>query len=292
MTEMQQIPVSRFTFTRSCKIYEVTPGDEPVTNIPAVGEEPIKKALYKFGFLTSNLLQRYMNIKGNKNIDVSRSLKVMFSQKKIWRYTIEYNDDFTSNIDVYRLSQKEEEILRKKGRHKPIYRFDMKNTPYILTNLACVQWHLTMLEYKAKEVMYNNRVHISDKRTQPITIPSLCRYKSKKTRKSMVVCELPAVKGMRKRDIGMFLRQVTQLNDYFIENPAKYNAYIIVITCCSENQIEDISRLLENIIETKGLFVLYSIETQSQEGNINPLACLYRVVREQDKTTLKIVDLS
>lgn len=291
MTEIQ-IPVSRFTFTRSCKIYEITPQDEPVTNTPAVGEEPIKKALYKFGFLTANLLKRYMRLRGNKAIDVNKSLKVMFNQKKIWRYTIEYDDEFTSNIDVYRLSQKEEEILRKKGRHKPIYRFDMKNTPYILTNLACVQWHLTMLEYKAKEVMYNNRVHISDKNTQPIVVPSLCRYRSKRTRKSMVVCNIPAVKGMRKRDIGMFLRQISQLNDYFIANPAKYNAYIIVITCCSENQIEDISKLLEAITETKGLFVLYSIETQSQEGGINPMACLYRVVREQDKTTLKLVDLS
>jgi hypothetical protein len=285
------IPSSIYTFTRNAKMFEIEPTKLPVTNVPAVGAEPIKKALYKFGFLTANLLQRYMNLRGNKNIKVKKSLNVMFSQRLIWRYTIDFGNDLTHNLDIYRLSQAEEARIKNTGRHKPVYRADMKSIPYAMTLLTSAQWHISMLENRAKEIMYNNRVHISDENTEPITIPSLVRYKTKK-RKSVVICAIPAIKGLRRADIGSFLRNINRINEYFLYNPAHYRRYLLILICDSETQIEDISQMLESINETKGIFVLYAINAQSAEDAGNPLSSLYTVDRTDGKAVLTVVDLS
>lgn len=284
-------------------IYSVTP-DMTVTRImpdenelkkewvnkSVPGKEPIERALFKFGFLTAELLERYLKTKDCKRLDIRKSLNHLYQNGEVHRYTIEGKDKSVQELDIYLLSRKAEDKVRKNSRPRASFRYDMTDVPYIMQNLATAQWHIALLERPgSKEIMYNGRAD-SGRAATPVVIPSMIRCKIKE-KKSMVFCGIPAPKGEKKRTLGAFLTNFIQLSDYMMKRSDLYPRYSIVVLCESSTQMNETAAFLKSIREAAGYFALYSLDMNSIR-DFDPLSILYDISINEDSADYSLINLT
>lgn len=277
---------SRFAYTDKCSIEDTTLKLPPENNVPAIGCKIITEILYQYGYLNLQQIQRLLEHMGHKSIMAKKSLRKMQEQGQVKKYTIGFGEEDVADIDIYMLTPSFRREQEKNEKHKSIHRFDMDNIPYILENLSISQWHIGIMGQYVKAEMYNHRVSVDD---EVVTIPSLIRYRTPLGH-SIHICGMPMCKGKDKGSLAHFIAKLVLVNNYFMDNPDKYRSYVIVIVCESEAQIEDISKLLKAIRETSGMFLLYTIDTVTNEGN-DPLSLLYSVDREDGRADLSIISL-
>lgn len=257
-------------------------------NIP--GMEPIERALFKFGFLTADLLERYLTTKNCKRLDIRKSLNNLYQDGEVHRYTIEGKEDSNRALDIYLLSRKAEDKVRKNSRPRASFRYDMTDVPYIMQNLATAQWHIALLEKSgSKEIMYNGRAD-SGRAATPVVIPSMIRCKIKE-KYSMVFCGIPAPKGVKKRTLGAFLTNFIQLSEYMMKRHDLYPRYSIVVLCESSTQMNETASFLKNIKEASGHFALYALDMNSIKGS-DPLSILYDVTINDDSADYSLINLT
>ena len=272
---------SLYSYDTNMKISETTIKTKPQNNIPAPGEKVVIAVLRKYGFLTSSLLQRAINVKNHRSLKVTSSLRKMQQQGKVLKYTITHDIDI-QDIDVYVLSKEE----RSNSGFKSIFRYDMTDIPYILEHLSITQWHIAMLEGElTKEVMLYRQIHLKDSISQ---VPSMVEYKPPFGKK-LYICGISVPKGKHKDDFGAFLTRIISIDEYLKDHNESFRAYVIVIICESESQIEELSKFLSNMAETSELYLMYTIDALTAEDVLDPLSVLYDVERHEGETSLNVI---
>jgi len=280
---MSRIIPSIYSYDRESTIQNTTISNQPINNLPATGEKIIIALLQKYGFLSSPLLQRYINLRKHGTINVKKSLRKLQEQGKVEKYTITHSND-VADIDVYVLSNAE----RKKYKIRSIYRFDMMDIPYILEHLSIAQWHVSMLEGKGtKEVAYYKQINAKGFITQ---LQSVVQIKNV-TGRNMILSAITIPKGIQKQDIASLFTTIITTDNYFRDRKSQYNAYVIVLICESESQIEQISQMLTKMAETTEIYIIYSLDTLSADDTFDPLSTLYDVKREEGETELSVLKL-
>lgn len=241
-----------------------------------IGEEPILRALLKYGFCTTQLIEREMFLKKSARVDVGKAVRALYESGSIEKYRIERFPGSTRHTTVvYTLSEKKTSELEEKY-ERPVYRFEMTDIAYILRQLSIEQWHIAALEAGAKEYFYNARLDKGVARL-PVTMPSMVRIRLK-NRKRLFLCAVPAPKGTLRRDNGAFLRNLIDVQDYMMSNLKKFPNFIIIIPTESTEAITDISRMLDETKETEDIAVLYSTDDITS-GNLDPMKHLLSAAR-------------
>ena len=276
---------SRFSYDEGCGIFETTERSEPPDERPATGERVILQLLKKYGYLTMPLIQKNIEMY-HRTINAKKSVRKMQQRNLILKYTIQYTDEDIADIDVYILTPKGAEMAGESGK-KP-YRFDMTNIPYILENLSAAQWHMAVMsDKKAHEEMYQHTVRVKG---NIVTIYSLIKYRTDFGR-YLHLCGIPIEKGIHRKDLGRFVAKILLMNEYLASKPDRYRSYIIVISCESQRQIEDVAKVLGTINETKEIYFMYTIDAITSDSGINPLSMLYTVEEEGGRYKTKVASL-
>lgn len=280
---MERIAPSLYSYEVGTTIEDTTNQEEPKNNIPATGEKAIVATIRKYGFLTAPLVQRAINLNDHSTINVLKSLKKMQQQGKAEKYTITFPSE-RQDIDVYVLSPK----MRQISGQKSVFKYDMSDIPYILEHLSISQWHISVLEGKgAKEVMLYKQISSQGFIAQ---LPSLIEFRSRLGKK-MNLCAIPVPKGVHKQDLGRLFTNVITIDRYLSERRERFRSYVIVLICESQNQIDEVSRLLFEMAETKETYILYSIDMMSSDDEFDPLSVIYDVSRAEGEIELGIVRL-
>ncbi len=280
---MKKALPSRYSYDAGCTIEKTTLERSPVGDKKGriAGKERIIGALQKYGFLNMQLIERTA---GGKNISVQKAVNALQKQGEIDRYTIRYPDREPDN-DIYVLSEEARQIYGVKS----LFRYDMTNIPYLLEHLSVAQWHISVIRGKdAKEAapLYKQIGH-----GKFITqIPSLIKFRTS-LGKSMYICAMSAPKGLKKDDMGYFLTRLLTIDSYLSYNRHRFGSYVITIICESESQIEELSLLLSNMAETQEMYLLYSLDADTGDDSMDPLATLYEVDRSIGQTKLGILKL-
>ncbi len=283
---MERLLPSRFSYDEGCTITETTEQTDEKPSSPATGEKVIVSMLKKYGFLTLPLISKNIEL-SHRTINAKKSIKKMQQRGLVKKYTITYTDDDTADIDVYVLTEEGLEISGESP-ERP-YRTDMGNIPYILENLSIAQWHMAALSArKVQEVMYQHTVRTSG---NIVMLPSLIRYKTN-IGKSLYLCGVPIEKGIHRKDLGRFITKILLINSYLASNPNKYKSYIMVISCESQRQIEEIAEILSGINETREIYFMYTIDSITADDGINPLQMLYDVEKRGDTYTARLTSLN
>ncbi len=278
---MSRIIPSRFSYDPECTIEKTTRTDEPHDGKPATGEDIILRLLSKYGFMNLMHIQRALNMKSHRTINARKSLTKMQQRGKVEKYTIYYPEEQPHN-DFYILS----EYIR--NEQKSVYRYDMEDIPYILEHLSVTQWHISVLEgEKTKEKMFYKTVPFEKYITQ---VPSLIEFRSRFGKK-ISICAIPIPKGQHKQDVASLITQIITLNGYFSADRDRYGSFAICLICESETQIEEVSKLLLDISETSELFIIYSLDSLTDEEDLDPLSMIYDVERQEGNTRLNIIKL-
>ena len=281
--DMERIAPSLYSYEPECTITETTHTEEAQNNSPATGERAIIPIIRRYGFITAPLIQRLLNTQEHKTINALKSLKKMQQQGKVLKYTITFPSE-RQDIDVYVLSPLE----RKGSGVKGIFRYDMTDIPYILEHLSITQWHISVLEHKnSKEIMLYRQISSNGYITQ---LPSLIEFRTR-LNKRMSLCAIPVPKGVHKQDLGRLFTNVITIDRFLSERRDRFRAYVIVLICESENQIDEVSRLLGEMAETKEIYALYSIDMMSSDDIFDPLSVLYDVSRNEGEIALNVVRL-
>ena len=280
---MERIAPSLYSYEVGTTIEDTTNQEEPKNNVPATGEKVIVATIRKYGFLTAPLVQRAINLDDHSTINVLKSLKKMQQQGKAEKYTITFPSE-RQDIDVYVLSPK----MRQISGQKSVFKYDMSDIPYILEHLSISQWHISVLEGKgAKEVMLYKQISSQGFIAQ---LPSLIEFRSRLGKK-MNLCAIPVPKGVHKQDLGRLFTNVITIDRYLSERRERFRSYVIVLICESQNQIDEVSRLLFEMAETKETYILYSIDMMSSDDEFDPLSVIYDVSRAEGEIELGIVRL-
>ena len=280
---MERIAPSLYSYEVGTTIEDTTNQEEPKNNVPATGEKVIMATIRKYGFLTAPLVQRAINLNDHSTINVLKSLKKMQQQGKAEKYTITFPSE-RQDIDVYVLSPK----MRQISGQKSVFKYDMSDIPYILEHLSISQWHISVLEGKgAKEVMLYKQISSQGFIAQ---LPSLIEFRSRLGKK-MNLCAIPVPKGVHKQDLGRLFTNVITIDRYLSERRERFRSYVIVLICESQNQIDEVSRLLFEMAETKETYILYSIDMMSSDDEFDPLSVIYDVSRAEGEIELGIVRL-
>ena len=280
---MERIAPSLYSYEVGTTIEDTTNQEEPKNNVPATGEKVIVATIRKYGFLTAPLVQRAINLDDHSTINVLKSLKKMQQQGKAEKYTITFPSE-RQDIDVYVLSPKTRQISGQKS----VFKYDMSDIPYILEHLSISQWHISVLEGKgAKEVMLYKQISSQGFIAQ---LPSLIEFRSRLGKK-MNLCAIPVPKGVHKQDLGRLFTNVITIDRYLSERRERFRSYVIVLICESQNQIDEVSRLLFEMAETKETYILYSIDMMSSDDEFDPLSVIYDVSRAEGEIELGIVRL-
>lgn len=280
---MERIAPSLYSYEVGTTIEDTTNQEEPKNNIPATGEKVIVATIRKYGFLTAPLVQRAINLNDHSTINVLKSLKKMQQQGKAEKYTITFPSE-RQDIDVYVLSPK----MRQISGQKSVFKYDMSDIPYILEHLSISQWHISVLEGKgAKEVMLYKQISSQGFIAQ---LPSLIEFRSRLGKK-MNLCAIPVPKGVHKQDLGRLFTNVITIDRYLSERRERFRSYVIVLICESQNQIDEVSRLLFEMAETKETYILYSIDMMSSDDEFDPLSVIYDVSRAEGEIELGVVRL-
>ena len=256
-------------------------------------EKTILKALYKYGFLTLNLITRIGEGYGLRRPGIEAALKRLLISEKAERYTVDDFSRMAVQKDFYLLSRGERTAMKESEPTRPVYKFDVTNLAYVMRNMMAVQWHISLLEHKGKEVMFNGRVELKEKRGMPIEVPSLVRVRAKRNEK-IAICAVAAPKGQRQRDTGKFVMNVVELFSYFASKANAYPRFAIVILCESEAQMKDVALLFKSIDETAngGIPLLYARVDATRREKRSPLSALYLVDREKGYTDISLIDLA
>ena len=279
-----------YTYNPAMKIKKTTLKEHPnapeISGGKAVGQDIVIRLLATYGFLTVNLTKRCLLLKGHKRIDPVRSLEKMQYKGMVEKHTIHMDSMDKQDIDIYTLSPRTRSELKARGYDLIHYKYDMTNIPYILEKLSSTQWHVAALEAPhVREVAYNWRVALSDKRT--VIIPSLTEFKTfRKSR--LYLAGIPAPKGKHKEDLAKFLLNVYLMDEYLRENPKRFTSRVFVLICEDDKQAEDICRYMVNIRETAGLYFLYTNDEATQEG-ANPLEVLYELKLHDNKVERRVI---
>ena len=280
---MERTAPSLYSYEVGTTIEETTISDEPQNNIPATGEKVIMPTIRRYGFLTAPILQRLINLYEHKTINALKSLKKMQQQGKVQKFTIKFPSD-RQDIDVYVLSPQYRQI----NGMKSVFKYDMSDIPYILEHLSVSQWHTAVLEGKnAKEVMLYKQINSHGFIAQ---LPSLIEFRSR-IGKKMNLCAIPVPKGVHKQDLGRLFTNIITIDRYLSERIDRFKSYVIVLLCESQNQIDEVSRLLLEMAETKETYILYSIDMMSSDDEFDPLSIIYDASRHEGELELSIVRL-
>ena len=257
--------------------------EEPQNNIPPTGEKVIIPTIRRYGFLTAPLLQRLINLQEHTTINALKSLRKLQQQGKVLKYTISFPSD-RQDIDVYVLSPETRQI----NGAKAVFKYDMSDIPYILEHLSVSQWHVGTLEGKgSKEIMLYRQVNAKGFIAQ---LPSLIEFKSRLGNK-MNICAIPVPKGVHKQDLGRLFTNVITIDRFLSERKDRFKSYVIVLLCESQNQIDEVSKLMLELAETKEIFILYSIDMMSADDTFDPLSLLYDVSRRDGELELGVLKL-
>ena len=291
---MKEIRDSIYTALPGMTVTKVLPDDKELKDAWAdrevPGQGPIERALLKFGFLTAELLDRYLKTKDCKRLNTRDSLHKLFEKGVVEHYSIEAQDSTVSLLDIYLLTKDEERAVRKKNRPTAAYRFELTDIAYIMRGLSAAQWHIALLERKGtKEICFNGRADSGHAAT-PVILPSLARCKIKGSR-SMVLAAIPAPKGEKKRDLGAFLENFIQLSEYLLKRKDLYPRYAMVILCESSAQAGEVALFLKTVKETAWLFALYCLDMNTVRG-MDPLSVLYDVNAKEGQTDYSLINLS
>lgn len=280
---MERIAPSVYSYEKSATIEETTNRAAPNNNVPPTGENVIVPIIRKYGFITAPLIQRILNIYHHKTINALKSLIKLQQQGKVQKYTIKFPSD-RQDIDVYILSPE----MRMMSGQKSVFKYDMTDIPYILEHLVASQWHISVLEGKnAKEVMLFKQISSNGFIAQ---LPSMIECKSK-IGKKINLCALPVPKGVYKQDLGRLFTNVITIDSYLSARKDRFRAYVIVLICESQNQIDEVSRLLCEISETKDIYFLYAIELMSSDDEFDPLSILYDISRYDGELEQNVIKL-
>lgn len=280
---MKRISPSLYSYENDCSIIETTINNEPQDNKPSRGETIVITILKKYGFLTTSLIQRLMNLNGHAKLNALKILRKMQQQKKIQKFTITFNSD-RQDINVYVLPRK----IRMENKVRNQYKYDMTDIPYILEHLSVAQWHISVLEgSKAKEIFIFKKINQNGYIAQ---IPSLIEIRTRIGTR-MYLCALPIPKGIYKQDLGSFFTNIITIDKYLGARKDRFKAYVIVLICESESQIEEVSLMLREMGETKEIYILYSIDVMTSEENLDPLKIMYDVDRAEGETKLEVCKL-
>lgn len=285
---MKQLP-SRFSYVEDCYIEKTTIMAKIKPKNEASGEQKILEYLAKYGFLNLKMIENLLHLHKSRIKEPANSLIKMQQRGLINKYTIYYPDRDIANIDLYCLSMKSRQKFNAEKKNiYPIYKYDMKNIPYLLENLCIAQWHITVASKKgAKEILYNRRI---DTKYGITTINSIVKFRAS-IGKNINLCTIPVVKGKNKKDLGKFIAKITMIDSYMRINKDQYPSYLIAIVCESESQIEDVSKILSEIRETKGLYILYSIDSITADIERDPLEMMYEVERTVGQTKTQILSI-
>ena len=178
--------------------------------------------------------------------------------------------------------------MRQISGQKSVFKYDMSDIPYILEHLSISQWHISVLEGKgAKEVMLYKQISSQGFIAQ---LPSLIEFRSRLGKK-MNLCAIPVPKGVHKQDLGRLFTNVITIDRYLSERRERFRSYVIVLICESQNQIDEVSRLLFEMAETKETYILYSIDMMSSDDEFDPLSVIYDVSRAEGEIELGVVRL-
>lgn len=294
---MGKYKASPYTVTSESKITKITyprekrKYDEPATPV-AIGEHLIERMLYRYGLMTRQLLERAVLLSGEKKIDTGEALKIMLRHHKAEEYHMEEDSGESpgQNPDLifYKLSRAVEKGM--KNSIRTAYRYDLADPASVANLLITTQWHIAMLESGAKEIKLHG--HVEGERPGVfIPVPSLTRYKTRDKR-SLVFAAMPAPRGALRRSLGAFLKNITELSMHFESHPNWYKYYCVVILCDSQDQIEELSKIMASFKETKSAFVLYSPEYATRTRGEKPQKLLSYVKRSEGMTSLINIDLS
>lgn len=291
---MSEVRESIYTVLPGMTVTKVTPADKELKALwqkrEVPGQGPIERALFKYGFLTSELLDRYLKTKNCKRLDTKDALHKLCEKELVEHYSIEPKEKDGTLLDFYMLSKEEEKNLRKSSKPRASFRFDLTDTAYIMRGLSTAQWHIAMLERKGtKEISFNGRMD-SGRAASPVVIPSLNRAKISGSR-SMVFAAIPAAKGDKKRDLGAFLENFFQLSEYLMKRSDLYPRYSVVILCESSAQAGETALFLKTIKETEGMFALYALDMNTIRG-MDPLSSLYMVSSRDGEADYTLINMS
>lgn len=251
------------------------------------GEDTVKRALYKYGFMTKRLLKRHMDVLGNDRLDSGKTLDHLVARESALRYEICQKDG--STIDIYTLSDDENKVLQKRSGINAVYKRDMQDIPYLLETLSIEQWHIALLENKGKEILYNARLD-SGMPVLPTIVPSLVRMKKKGG--SVAVAGIPAPRGQDKGTLGMFLKETLELSDFLVKRPTKFPRFVLVVICTSESQAGDIAAVFHHMKETEQAFFLYSYDYITKTEGNNPMRLLYDITQGDAGPKMTVIDMS
>ena len=282
---MNNLTVSNFSYCDKCIIKKTTKQSKKVYDGKIIGETIINAILTKYGFLTLKLVRKCLEYGGHKKISAAKTLKSMQYQGLIDKYTIYYPEDMErNNIDVYILTGE----MLEECRRKRLYDFKMTNIPYILEMLTLAQWHISMLmKCKAKEEMYN--VTFETDLGYVLTMPSLVKLRTSIS-STIHICSMPVTKAMDKKELGKFLIRISQISKY-MDSKRKYSSFVICLICESQQQIEETSKLLYALNQTRNLFVIYSIDAITSDLDINPMSMIYDSRHMEGVTFTQLIKL-
>lgn len=280
---MQRIAPSLYSYENDCNITETTINEEPQDYKPSRGEVIVIAILKKYGFLTTSLIQRLMNLHGHAKLNALKILRKMQQQKKMQKFTISFNSE-RQDINIYVLPRK----IRTANKVRNQFKYDMTDIPYVLEHLSVTQWHISVLEgSKAKEIYAFKQINQEGFIAQ---IPSLIEVRTKLGTR-MNLCALPVPKGVHKQDLGRLFTNIITIDKYLGARKDRFKAYVIVLICESESQIEEVSLMLREMGEIKEIYILYSIDVMTSEENLDPLKIMYDVNRAEGETKLEVCRL-
>lgn len=283
-----QFPTSRFTFDPTSKVENTTIALNPETK-KAAGEKPILTMLEKYGYMNIHMIKQGLSSHGHRTINADKNIRQMQEMGLVNRYTIMSDDPDVPKNDVYVLSG---DVRVRRGIAKAkriIHDYNMANVPQVLEKMALCQWHLKVTRnMNGKEVMFNKHVQSAHGR---VYVPSLVRVKTR-LKKHLYLCGVPVAKGRNYEHIGAFVMQIVFLTRYFAENRKRFPSCVLVILCESERQIEDVSRLMGQIRQTRDLYLLYAIDSIVGDDEMNPLEMLYSVSQIDSSPSLDLVKIA
>ncbi|WP_026653598.1 hypothetical protein [Butyrivibrio proteoclasticus] len=281
---MSRIIPSRFSYDSGCHIENTTIRSKLKDKEQATGEQIIISLLKKYGYMNMMHIQRALNMDSHRTINARKSISKMMSRGLVEKYTITYPGDEPDN-DVYILSKTE----RSKYRNlRSAFRYNMNDIPNILEHLSATQWHISVLEGAGtKDKMFYKTVPYKKFITQ---VPSLVQIRTRLGRK-MSICAIPIPKGEHKNKIGSLITQIISLHGYFSEDIDRYGSFVVCLICESESQIEEVSKLFQQVSETSDFYLIYSLDCITDDELVDPLSLIYDVEREDGATKLSVFKL-
>ncbi|AOZ97806.1 hypothetical protein [Butyrivibrio hungatei] len=281
---MNRINPSRFSYEKGCRIENTTIKSKLSDNEKATGEQIILSLLKKYGYMNMMHIQRALNMNSHRTINARKSINKMMSRGLVEKYTITYPGDEPDN-DVYILSKNERD---KSKNMRSAFRFNMNDIPNILEHLSATQWHISVLEGSGtKDKMFYKTVPYQKFITQ---VPSLIQIRTRLGRR-MSICAIPIPKGDRKNKIAALITQIIALHGYFSEDIDRYGSFVLCLICESESQIEEVSKLLQQVSETSDFYLIYSLDCITDDELVDPLSLIYDVEREDGATKLSVFKL-